>query len=108
MRQLGPVLDFLRALWALDHALQSASKRMETTLGVTGPQLSTLRVIHRMSYQPTHEMVIGRCQRSHDVIEPRLKTLEPVAMRWRSRRGMVRQCEPVPRRPAHGHVHDRL
>src|SRR5512143_986417 len=47
MRQIGPVLDFLRALWALDHALQSASKRMETTLGVTGPQRFVVRMIGR-------------------------------------------------------------
>ena len=47
MRQLGPVLDFLRALWALDHALQSASKRMETKLGVTGPQRLVVRMIGR-------------------------------------------------------------
>ncbi len=47
MRQLGPVLDFLRALWALDHALQSASKRMEGTLGVTGPQRFVIRMIGR-------------------------------------------------------------
>ncbi|HEX9049058.1 MAG TPA: MarR family transcriptional regulator [Anaeromyxobacter sp.] len=47
MRQLGPVLDFLRALWALDHALQSASKRMESTLGVTGPQRFVIRMIGR-------------------------------------------------------------
>lgn len=30
---LGEVLDFMRLLWGLDHALQRASKRMETTLG---------------------------------------------------------------------------
>jgi DNA-binding MarR family transcriptional regulator len=47
MRELGPVLDFLRALWALDHALQSASKRMEARLGVTGPQRLVVRMIGR-------------------------------------------------------------
>jgi MarR family transcriptional regulator, organic hydroperoxide resistance regulator len=47
MRDLGPVLDFMRALWALDHALQSASKRMEGTVGVTGPQRLVLRIVGR-------------------------------------------------------------
>jgi DNA-binding MarR family transcriptional regulator len=42
---LGPVLDFLRLLWAVDHALQSGSKRMESTVGVTGPQRLALRII---------------------------------------------------------------
>src|SRR5262245_21982391 len=42
---LGPTLDFMRLLWAIEHALQAASKRMETTLGITGPQRVALRVI---------------------------------------------------------------
>jgi MarR family transcriptional regulator, organic hydroperoxide resistance regulator len=47
MRELGPVLDFMRALWALDHALQSASKRMEATRGVTAPQRLVVRIVGR-------------------------------------------------------------
>lgn len=47
MRQLGPVLDFMRALWALDHAFQSASKRMEARLGVTAPQRVVVRIVGR-------------------------------------------------------------
>lgn len=42
---LSPALDFLRALWALDHAFQSASKRMEARLGVTSPQRLVLRIV---------------------------------------------------------------
>lgn len=45
--ELGPVLDFMRALWALDHALQSASKRMESRSGVTGPQRLVIRIVGR-------------------------------------------------------------
>lgn len=44
---LGHELDFLRIIWALDHALQHTSKRMEASLGVTGPQRMTLRIIGR-------------------------------------------------------------
>jgi DNA-binding MarR family transcriptional regulator len=47
MRDLGPVLDFMRALWALDHALQSASKRMEAHQGVTAPQRLVVRIVGR-------------------------------------------------------------
>ncbi len=47
MRDLGPVLDFMRALWALDHALQSASKRMESRRGVTAPQRLVVRIVGR-------------------------------------------------------------
>ena len=45
--QLGTVLDFMRTMWALDHALQRASKRMEARLGVTGPQRLVIRVVAR-------------------------------------------------------------
>lgn len=38
-------LPFLRLLWAIDHALQSHSKRMARELGVTGPQRLALRVL---------------------------------------------------------------
>ena len=41
---LGAVLDFMRMLWALDHALQSASKRMEANFGLTGPQRLVVRI----------------------------------------------------------------
>jgi DNA-binding MarR family transcriptional regulator len=44
-RRLGQVLEFMRVLWALDHELQSASKRMEARLGVTGPQRLAVRIV---------------------------------------------------------------
>jgi MarR family transcriptional regulator, organic hydroperoxide resistance regulator len=39
--------EFMRLLWALDHALQSRSKRMLSTLGVTGPQRLVVRAVGR-------------------------------------------------------------
>ncbi|XXF77306.1 MarR family transcriptional regulator [Myxococcaceae bacterium GXIMD 01537] len=44
---LGEVLEFMRLLWAVDHGLQSTSKRMESTLGMTGPQRLVLRLVGR-------------------------------------------------------------
>ena len=44
---LGEVLDFMRLIWEVDHALQRTSKRMETTLGVTGPQRFVIRIVGR-------------------------------------------------------------
>ncbi len=44
---LGETLDFMRLLWAVDHGLQSRSKRMETALGVTGLQRLAIRLIGR-------------------------------------------------------------
>jgi DNA-binding MarR family transcriptional regulator len=44
---LGEVLEFLRLLWSVDHGLQRASKGMERTLGVTGPQRLVLLILGR-------------------------------------------------------------
>ncbi|MFO0552840.1 MAG: MarR family transcriptional regulator [Polyangiaceae bacterium] len=45
--QLGSTLEFMRLLWSLAHGMQSRSKRMETSLGVTGPQRLVLRILGR-------------------------------------------------------------
>jgi MarR family transcriptional regulator, organic hydroperoxide resistance regulator len=45
LASLGHTLGFMRLLWAIEHALQTASKRMESTLGLTGPQRVALRVV---------------------------------------------------------------
>jgi DNA-binding MarR family transcriptional regulator len=45
--ELGQVLEFMRALWAVDHELQSSSKRTEASSGVTGPQRLVIRIVGR-------------------------------------------------------------
>lgn len=40
----GGALEFMGALWALDHALRSRSKGMSREVGVTGPQRLVLRL----------------------------------------------------------------
>lgn len=42
---LGVGLSFLRELWALNHALERSSKRMETLLGVTARQRIIIRIL---------------------------------------------------------------
>ena len=37
----------MRLLWSIEHGLQKMSKRMESELGVTGPQRLVLRVVGR-------------------------------------------------------------
>src|ERR1017187_6250310 len=44
---LGEVLDFMRLIWAVDHGLQSLSKKIQTLIGLTGPQRVTLRGLGR-------------------------------------------------------------
>jgi MarR family transcriptional regulator, organic hydroperoxide resistance regulator len=47
-RGISGSLAFLRALWAVDHALRSMSKRMLAELGLTGPQRFVLRILGRV------------------------------------------------------------
>ena len=42
---LPEVLQFMRLLWAIVHALQMRSKEMSKVFGVTGPQRLVLRVV---------------------------------------------------------------
>lgn len=42
-----PALEFMRLMWAVDHELQSVSKRMIGRLGLTAPQRLAVRFIGR-------------------------------------------------------------
>lgn len=44
---MTPALVFLRDIWALNHAIEQTSMRMESALGVTAQQRMMLRVIGR-------------------------------------------------------------
>jgi MarR family transcriptional regulator, organic hydroperoxide resistance regulator len=46
-RPLGAALEFLRALWGVNHGLESKSRRMKTRLGVTGPERMVVRLVGR-------------------------------------------------------------
>jgi len=43
--ELPDVLQFMQQLWAIVHGLQTHSKKMQSELGVTGPQRLVLRVV---------------------------------------------------------------
>jgi DNA-binding MarR family transcriptional regulator len=53
---LGEVLEFLRLLWEVDHALQRASKRMAVRFGVTGPQRLVIRIVGRFPGIPAGQL----------------------------------------------------
>lgn len=53
---LGEVLDFMRLIWALDHALQKISKRMKAAIGVTGPQRLVVRIVARFPGIPAGQI----------------------------------------------------
>lgn len=53
---LGEVLDFMRLIWAVDHALQKTSKRMKSAIGVTGPQRLVVRIVARFPGLPAGQI----------------------------------------------------
>ncbi|MFO0665942.1 MAG: MarR family transcriptional regulator [Polyangiaceae bacterium] len=88
----GSVLSFMRSLWAMDHALQTRSKRMESTLGVTGPQRLVIRVIGRMPSSAAGE--IAKTLHVHP------STLTGVLQRLEKRGFITRALDPADKRRA--------
>src|SRR6185369_11866557 len=89
---LGPGLDFLRELWALDHALQKLSKRMVKTIGVSGPQRLALRLVARFPGLPAGRL--ARLMHLHP------STVSGLVKRLAHRGLIVRSAEGPDRRRA--------
>jgi MarR family transcriptional regulator, organic hydroperoxide resistance regulator len=49
---LPPVLEFLQALWRLNHALEVTSSEMQRTTGVTAQQRMVLRIVGHLGTVP--------------------------------------------------------
>ena len=84
--QLGATLDFMRVLWAVDHALQSRSKRMAAELGITGPQRLVLRLVGRFP-----EISAGQLA---ELLHIHPSTLTGVLKRLVARAALHRQVDP--------------
>jgi DNA-binding MarR family transcriptional regulator len=83
---LGAVLDFMRLLWAVDHALQSASKRMESAFGMTGPQRLVVRIVGRFP-----GISAGRVA---EILHVHPSTLTGVLKRLEARAILLRRPDP--------------
>src|SRR2546428_11062395 len=83
---LGAVLDFLRLLWAVDHALQSASKQMESNFGMTGPQRLVMRIVGRFP-----GIAAGRVA---EILHVHPSTLTGILKRLESRGLLQRRTDP--------------
>lgn len=89
---LGQPLDFLRLLWSVDHALQSASKWMAARLGVTGPQRLVIRLVGRRPGISAGELA--------EILLLHPSTLTGVLRRLESRRYIEMKPDPADRRRA--------
>src|SRR5512140_3150962 len=83
---LGAVLDFMRLLWAVDHALQSASKRMEAIYGITGPQRLVVRIVGRFP-----GIAAGRVA---EILHVHPSTLTGILKRLEARGMLQRRSDP--------------
>ena len=90
--KLGQVLDFMRLLWAVDHGLQSTSKRMEAKLDVTGPQRLVIRIVGRFP-----GISAGRLA---DVLHIHRSTLTGILQRLDARGVLRRKTDPADGRRA--------
>lgn len=80
----GTALDFLRALWELDHAMERASRSMQRRLGVTGPERLFLRIVgQRPGITPAAMAEVLRVHRS---------SITPLAQKLERRRLVSRQA----------------
>ena len=52
----GETLQFMQRMWELVHALDVASKRMASQIGVTGPQRLVIRVVGQQPGQTASEI----------------------------------------------------
>jgi DNA-binding MarR family transcriptional regulator len=80
----------MRLLWAVDHGLQSTSKRMNRDLGVTGPQRLVIRVVGRFPGISAGELA--------SVLHVHPSTLTGVLARLIERRLLSRTPHPHDRR----------
>jgi len=89
---LGETLEFMRAIWAVDHALQRASKRMHATLGITGPQRLAMRIIGRFPGIPAGQLA--------EILHLHPSTLTGVLKRLERQGLVIRRSDPRDRRRA--------
>ena len=89
---LGDVLDFMRLIWALDHGLQSLSKKMQASIGLTGPQRVTHRVLGRFPGLSAGELA--------GILLVHPSTLTGILQRLEARRLVKRSPDPADGRRA--------
>jgi DNA-binding MarR family transcriptional regulator len=89
---LGPVLEFMRGLWALDHALFSRARVLGKRFGITGTQRLAIRIVGQ-----TPGVSAGAVAR---VLHVHPSTLTPVLQQLEERGLLRRGADPLDRRRA--------
>jgi DNA-binding MarR family transcriptional regulator len=76
----------MRLLWSIEHGLQSTSKRMGATLGITGPQRLVLKIVSRFPDVSAGEVA--------HVLHLHPSTITGVIQRLVDKRLLVRENDP--------------
>lgn len=90
--KLGRTLGFMRLLLAVDHALDTRSKRMQMRVGITAPQRFFLRIVARFPGISAGEVA--------SIMEVHPSTLTGVLRRLQARKWVVRHDDAEDRRRA--------
>src|SRR5687767_2152083 len=85
-QSLDPVLEFMRLLWSIEHGLHSTSKRMGSTLGITGPQRLVLRIVRQFPGISAGELA--------HVVQLHPSTLTGVIQRLVRKKLLIRERDP--------------
>jgi DNA-binding MarR family transcriptional regulator len=89
---LGPVLEFMRFLWALDHAVSTRAKKVGTRFGITATQRLVIRIVGQCPGRSAG-MISG-------VLHIHPSTLTPVLQQLVDRGIVRRTTDPGDRRRA--------
>ena len=93
---MDPALQFLQTVWQLEHALERASKRMEDTMGISGPQRFALRMIGARPGITAGELA--------SVLHLHPSTVTGIVQRLESRKLVKRSANESDGRVAHLHL----
>lgn len=93
---MDPALQFLQTVWQLEHALERASKRMEDTMGISGPQRFALRMIGARPGITAGELA--------GVLHLHPSTVTGIVQRLESRKLVKRSANELDGRVAHLHL----
>lgn len=88
----GETLQFMQRMWDFVHALDVRSKRMMSTIGVTGPQRLVIRLVGQQPGQTASEIAA--------MLGKHPSTLTGVLARLEERDLLVREADPEDRRRA--------
>jgi len=88
----GETLQFMQRMWDFVHALDVRSKRMMTTIGVTGPQRLVIRLVGQKPGQTASEIAT--------MLGKHPSTLTGVLARLEERGLLLRESDPEDRRRA--------